>query len=330
MYSALAYYCFVALEEPHLEVKKHKKFFKDKEITCRIYLSEEGINGQLSGPILEVEEYINWLQSDSRFAQACFKMHATDSNVFPRVSVKYRPQLVALDCDIPLSRGDLPRGEHISPERWSEMLEQGGYLLLDVRNQYEWEVGHFENALLPPLEKFRDFPLYAEKLAQEVDKSTPVMMYCTGGIRCELYSALLKQKGFEQVYQLDGGVINYGLKVGTKHWKGKLFVFDDRLVVPIDGKPCDPLSHCCHCQLPCDTYYNCANMDCNELFIACSSCCEFYKGACGYSCKESDRLRPLDPGQGNRPFRRKHLIGTPLIEPKSAPACSLSRPSDQA
>ena len=107
-------------------------------------------------------------------------------------------------------------------------------LLLDVRNDYESAIGHFEGAERPPIKTFREFPDYAEALAKQKNpQKTKVMMYCTGGIRCEVYSALLKEKGFEEVYQLHGGVINYGHKMGNKHWKGKLFVFDDRLSVPI-------------------------------------------------------------------------------------------------
>lgn len=304
-YYALAYYCFVPLANPLLEVEKHKNFFENRDVAGRIYLSEEGINGQMSGTAADAEAYMAWLKEDSRFASIFFKIHEVSENIFPRMTVKYRKQLVALDQKADPTQG----GEHVSPERWKQMLESGEYLLLDVRNRYEWEIGHFEGAALPPLENFREFPNYADRLSKEVDpKKTKVMMYCTGGIRCELYSALLKEKGFDEVYQLDGGVINYGLKMGQKHWKGKLFVFDDRLAVSIDGKEAEPISVCAHCHLPSDVYYNCANMDCNALFIACHSCIEVYKGCCGHECQESPRLRPFDREGGNKPFRRKHLI----------------------
>ncbi len=117
------------------------------------------------------------------------------------------------------------------------------------------------------------------------------MMYCTVGIRCELYSALLKEKGFEEVYQLDGGVINYGLKEGNSHWKGSSLYLMTALLFRLMGKRVSRFSKCCHCHLPCDTYYNCANMDCNELFIACDSCSEVYQGCCGHPCKTAPRVR---------------------------------------
>jgi len=313
---ALAYYLFVELDDPRTEVEKHKSFFENKECVGRIYISEEGINGQMSGSLPDAETYMTWLKQDARFASVAFKCHEVDEQIFPRMTVKYRPQLVALDQKIDTKEG----GEHVSPARWKEMLESGDYLVLDVRNQYEWEIGHFEGAVLPPLQTFREFPEYAENLTQTVDpEKTKIMMYCTGGIRCELYSALMKKKGFKNIYQLDGGVINYGLTEGNTHWKGKLFVFDDRLAVPVDGKETQPISCCTHCKNGCDIYYNCANMDCNELFICCSSCLEVYQGCCSFECKGASRVRPLDSKTGNKPFRRKHLIShaCAVQDPKS-------------
>lgn len=314
---ALAFYLFTPVGDPHGLIKKHKKFFEEwtaQEVMGRIYISEQGINGQMSAEPEAAEQYMQWLRSEPGFSSVPFKIHDTPDHIFPRMNVKYRKQLVAIDCTVDISK----QGKHVSPEEWKKMLESREYLLLDVRNQYEWEIGHFEGATLPPLEKFREFPDYAEKLSKEVDPAkTKVMMYCTGGIRCELYSALLKEKGFEEVYQLDGGVINYGLKEGNSHWKGKLFVFDDRLAVPIDGQESEPISKCCHCHLPCDTYYNCANMDCNELFIACDSCSEVYQGCCGHPCKTAPRVRAFQREGKNRPFRRKHLLQDGAAEKES-------------
>jgi UPF0176 protein len=302
-YIALAYYLFVTIEDPQAEVKKHKSFFDGKEYSGRIYISEEGINGQMSASLACAEAYMAWLKADPRFSNIAFKIHPVTEQIFPRVTVKYRSQLVALDQRVDPQEG----GVHVTPAEWKKMLESGEYLVLDVRNQYEWEIGHFEGAVLPPLETFREFPAYADKLSHELDpENTKVMMYCTGGIRCELYSALLKKRGFKDVYQLEGGVIQYGLEQGREHWKGKLFVFDDRLAVSIDGKECEPISHCLHCRLPCDTYYNCANMDCNTLFICCESCFDIYKGCCGHTCTTMPRLRAMDARSGNKPFRKKH------------------------
>lgn len=304
-FQVLAYYYFTTIEDPHLEVSRHLAFVQDKDIYCRVYLSHEGINGQMSASLEASQIYQEWIKSDPRFKDIVFKIHTHTEHVFPRTTVKFRKQLVAIDEKVDMSL----TGERVSPEKWKEMLQRRDEktLLLDVRNDYEWEIGHFEGAELPKLESFRQFPNYARQLKESCDpKETKVMMYCTGGIRCELYSALLKKEGFNQVYQLEGGIINYGLKEGHDLWRGKLFVFDDRLAVPVDEKTEEIISECRHCKTASDVYYNCANMDCNELFLSCSECAEKLKGCCCKQCTQTSRLRPYVQKDRPKPFRRAH------------------------
>jgi UPF0176 protein len=307
----LAYYHFTCIDDPAREVERHKDFFKDREITCRIYISKEGINGQLSGEKEDARAYMAWMKSDPRFGDMEFKWQTATEQVFPRATVKVRDQLVALDMPADPKQG----GEHVSPAKWKKMLQERDRetLLLDVRNDYEWEIGHFEGAELPPLETFRAFGTYAQRLRQEKDpKKTKVMMYCTGGIRCELYSSLLKQQGFENVYQLEGGVIKYGEKEGSAHWRGKLFVFDDRLAIPLsEDAPEDVISSCRHCDAKSDVYYNCANTDCNDLFLSCPACAETFSGCCSTSCQSAPRLRKYEKGKRPKPFRRKAEVKVP-------------------
>jgi UPF0176 protein len=306
-YHVLAYYCFTSLENPLEEVSRHQAFLQNLEIRCRIYISEEGINGQMSASPEASTAYQDWLKSDSRFQEIVFKVHHFHEHVFPRATVKYRKQLVAIDEKVDLSL----TGKHVPPEQWKQMLKQrdGHTLLLDVRNDYEWAIGHFEGAELPALETFREFPDYARNLKNRHDpKETKVMMYCTGGIRCELYSAMLKKEGFEQVYQLDGGVINYGLKEGHDTWRGKLFVFDDRLAVSLDEKTEEIISHCHHCTTASDVYFNCANMDCNALFLSCQECADRLKGCCCQECTHAPRVRPYEKKERPKPFRRSHEL----------------------
>jgi UPF0176 protein len=307
-YWVLAYYKFTHIEHPEEVVSQHHAFFADKDITCRIYVSSEGINGQLSGRQDHAQEYIDWFKRDARFSDVEIKIHHWHENVFPRKTVKLKSQIVALDAKVDPAKG----GDHVEPEQWKEMLESRDdkTLVLDVRNDYEWEVGHFEGATLPDLDKFRDFTSYAKQLKESRDpKVTKVMMYCTGGIRCELYSALLKQEGFEKVFQLQGGVIKYGQKMGTDDWRGKLFVFDDRLTIAIDEKEGgEVISQCRHCGELSDLYYNCANMDCNDLFICCPECAEKMKGCCSETCESAPRLRPFIKTERPKPFRRQHEL----------------------
>lgn len=299
----LAYYHLDPIQDPHKEVATHKAFFKDRQVTCRIYISEGGINGQMSATCADAEAYIAWMKSRPGFSNIRFKIHLHHEQAFPRQTVKYRKQLVAIDTDIDPSLS----GEHVSPKKWQEMLEnQKDRILIDVRNDYEWKLGRFEGAELPPCETFREFTDYADSLKDKADpKKTPVMMYCTGGIRCELYSAILKQKGFDSVYQLDGGVIGYGLEAGNKHWLGKLFVFDDRLAIPISNQADSPaIGTCHHCGKSNESYYNCANMDCNDLFLCCADCLKTFSGCCCTECQKAPRCRPHHEQDAHKPFRK--------------------------
>lgn len=300
----IAYYIFTPIMDPQGEVQRQQKFLEDKDVKCRIYVAHNGINAQMSASTIDAQAYIDWMRQDQRFKEVQFKIDFYHEHVFPKTAVKFRKQLVALDEKVDLST----TGKHLSPKEWKEMLENKdeNVLLLDVRNQYEWEIGHFEVAELPLLKTFREFSPYAKNLKHQYDPTqTKVMMYCTGGIRCELYSSLLKKEGFKEVYQLEGGVINYGKQESTAHWKGKLFVFDDRLSVSIDEKVDEVISRCFQCKELSDMYYNCANMDCNALFLCCFSCAKKLKGCCSNICMSAKRVRPHQiKEQRPKPFRR--------------------------
>jgi len=307
MYLVLAYYYFLKpparLEDVARFVKAHQQFLKDKDAKGRIYINETGINGQMSIHEKDAESYIEWLRQQGPFHDIEFKVHLSEDHAFAKMTVKYRKQLAALDSEVDLNL----TGEHVPAKQWKEMLEaqDEDTILIDVRNDYEWKVGHFEGAILPELENFRDFTDYVDHLKRLYDaKKTKVMMYCTGGIRCELYSALMRQKGFDTVYQLQGGVIKYGLEEGVSHWKGKLFVFDDRMVVPISKEETEVISRCAHCNEPSDTYYNCANMDCNALFLACPACAQALQGCCSEKCTHEPRVRAFTLSTHPKPFRK--------------------------
>lgn len=307
-YSIIAYYKYVDIEDPKRVVKDHKRFLRELDVRARIYIAYNGINAQMSMAEEDAKLYTDWLVQDPCFANIEFKIDPYHEHVFPKLTVKFREQLVALDSFPDLTQA----GKHLSPKEWKEMLEKRDEktLLIDIRNDYESEIGHFEGAERPAMHTFRQFPKYAAELADRVDpQSTNVMMYCTGGIRCEVYSALLKEKGFNQVYQLQGGVINYGHREGNAHWKGKLFVFDDRLSVPISEGPHELVSHCLFCDEKVDTYYNCANMDCNELFLCCPDCGEKQMGCCSKTCRESERRRPFVKQERPKPFRKWYAYG---------------------
>lgn len=301
----LAFYAFSRIEDAILEVSEHRSFLEKLNAKSRIYISEEGINGQMSIAREDAYLYIDWLHSRKPFENTEVKIHGWHEHVFPRLIVKYRKNLVGRDQPINLAN----RGRHMPPKEFKNLLRQEtkDYLLLDVRNNYEWKAGHFKHAELPPCDNYREFEAYAEELKNKIDKdNTKVVMYCTGGIRCELYSSLLIEKGIKNVFQLEGGVIKYGLEEGSEHWEGKLFVFDDRLTVPISDEPATVVATCHHCGVSNDNYYNCANVDCNELFFCCPDCLQKMSGCCQESCRHASRIRPFQDQNPHKPFRRVH------------------------
>ena len=302
-YLVLAYYLFKDIKNPLEAVSQHKAFLKGRDVSSRIYISEQGINGQMSASRLDAIAYMEWLVNQEGFEEVTFKVHSSCENVFPHLTVKYRKQLVAIDREVDLSK----RGEYLTPSEWRKALESNEKLLLIVvRNDYETVVGHFKGALLPPCKTFREFNGYADVLSENFAPDTRILMCCTGGIRCEVYSAVLKEKGFEDVSQLKGGIIQYGLDEGIAHWEGKLFVFDERLTIALDEQEESvTVGSCKHCSTLADIYYNCANMDCNDLFLCCKGCAKEHQGCCSDACKSASRLRLFNEESGPKPFRRK-------------------------
>lgn len=305
-YHVLAFYSITKVENPDELVRAHKKLFKTLDVASRVYISEDGINGQMSASPIASEIYQNWLRQFPMFKNIEFKIHHHHEHAFPRKAVKYRKQLVALDAPVDFDY----RANHISAKDWANMLEtkDENTIVIDVRNRYESKVGYFEGSELPQVDTTREFAEYTNQLKTKVDpEKVKVFMCCTGGIRCELYSAYMAKEGFKNIAQLDGGIIKYGMEQGNKHFKGKLFVFDDRMVVPISNDPTETVGRCQFCNTPADSYYNCANMDCNELFVSCPTCIQNAKGACSVSCENAPRLRPFDLERGAKPFRKAHF-----------------------
>lgn len=296
---ALSFYQFFLIESVEETVASLKKTLEELDAKGRIYISQEGINAQLSLEKGAYDRFCCW-KRESPFAKAPLKVQETSEHAFEKLTVKIREQLCAFDVPVDFSEAS----SHLSPQEWKKRLDakDPNTFVVDVRNRYESDVGHFSGAILPPVDSFREFPAYAEELEKKVDKNKQtVLMYCTGGIRCEYYSAYLKKRGFKQVFQLQGGVIQYAEEMGASHWKGKLFVFDDRMTVPIGSQ--EVLSTCIYCEEPSDLYYNCANMDCNKLFTCCSKCAQAKKGLCSSSCS-SGRVRPFDESEHPKPFRK--------------------------
>lgn len=301
-YLVYAFYHFTEIQDPASFAKKWLKELGEQQVKGRIYIHADGVNATCSVAKKQQKEFETWLKSQEGFSDVFLKIHSWSCHTFARLHVRTRPYLVATDKKYDLDQ----RAEHVSPKKWKELLQRKDILHLDVRNQFEYELGHFEGAIAPNCKTFKEYSEKIEELATQYDpKQTEVMMSCTGGIRCEIYSPLLKKAGFEKIYQLDGGVINYGLQEGSAHWKGKLFVFDDRMSIDISDEESQPIAPCFHCkEATCENVYNCANMDCNYLFFCCDSCLNKHKGCCCTTCATSERARPLEDQKPHRPFRK--------------------------
>ncbi len=243
---------------------------------------------------------MEWLSARGPFREIEFKAQPHYDHVFAKLTVKIRKELVALGCEVDMSL----KGAYLSPTEWRKELDsEGDRVVIDVRNDYEWKLGHFEGSEVWPCQTFKEFKDQVDALKERIDpEKTRVFMYCTGGIRCELFSSLLIEEGVKNVFQLHGGIINYGVQEKSKHWVGKLFVFDDRLSIPISEEEAPVIASCLHCKKSCETYHNCANMDCNELFISCQECLKKMLGCCKEECQCSKRLRPYK--LSNIPFRK--------------------------
>jgi len=302
MYDVILYYKFYPIANPEQFCRDHKYKCQELNLRGRIYIASEGINGTLAGRHEDMVQYKEYLRSIDGFGDTQFKEDVCDNIPFVKLTVKTRPEIVTLKASVPIDPSK-EQTRHLSPKEWREALESDeDYLLLDVRNNYESAIGHFEGAICPDTENFYDFEQWLDHASLEKEKK--VLMYCTGGIRCEKYSLLMQKKGFRNVNQLEGGIINYAQKEGGAHYRGKCFVFDDRLAVPVESNQQEPLTHCEITGAPCDQYLNCGNPDCNKLFVCSVEGAHTYQGCCSVECSTSHHRRPFDPNNIYAPSRR--------------------------
>lgn len=278
MLTVCAFYQYTDITEPELFAREHLADCKTIGLKGRILVASEGINGSVSGTPEQVDAYKQLLLNDVRFHGIEFKEDACLMHPFNKMQVKVKPELVRFEQ--PVSYKDA--GEHLSPEAFMEMAQQPDVIVLDARNDYESHVGKFKNALTPAIKTFREFPSVLNDLKDKKDKK--ILMYCTGGIRCEKASAFLKKEGFAHVYQLHGGILNFAKHCPDTIWEGTCFVFDKRLISSVNGTSA-PLTSCQLCDIPCDLYKNCRNPTCDAFTVTCLECERTYSGCCSSECR---------------------------------------------
>jgi UPF0176 protein len=305
MFKVILYYKFVSLDPSRLEIfcRVHRTKCQQLGLSGRVFIAAEGINGTLAGPSEKIDAYKDYLCAQPGFEGTEFKEEVCDEIPFGRLSVRVRPEIVALKPAQPIPAEKIDGQGYLEPQQWRQALESGeDFILLDVRNNYESRIGRFKGAVTPDVENFFDFPAWLEQA--RLDKEKKVLMYCTGGIRCEKFSVYMKASGFQNVYQLHGGIINYARQEGGRHFEGKCFVFDDRMAVPVNADEQEPVGRCDISGVPCDTYINCANMDCNKLFLCSREAAIKMQGCCSEACMAAANRRPLDIEKLYKPFRR--------------------------
>ena len=257
------------------------------EILGRTYIAKEGINAQISVPAPNFEQFREELYQISFLDGVRLNVAVEqDNKSFLKLKIKVRSKIVAdgLNDD---TFDVTDKGIHLNAREFNELIEDENTILVDMRNHYESEIGHFQGAITPDVDTFRDSLDKIEEDLKDYKKEKNLVMYCTGGIRCEKASAYYKHKGFEKVYQLNGGIIEYARQINEQGLEnkfiGKNFVFDHRRAEAISD---DVIAYCHQCGEPADTHVNCANEACHLLFIQCSSCQERMKTCCSDECRE--------------------------------------------
>ncbi len=286
----ISFYKYAKIGNPKVFRDHLYTVLSEIDVLGRIYVANEGINGQISVPEQKFNEFRDRLYSIS-FLEECRLNVAIDDDgkSFFKLAIKIKKKIVA--DGIEDENFDVTdNGKHINAIEFNKLTDQNNIIVIDMRNHYEHEVGHFKDAIKPDVETFREsLPIVENILEDHKDKN--VIMYCTGGIRCEKATAYFKHRGFENLYQVDGGIIEYARKAkeaGIENkFIGKNFVFDDRLGERITE---DVIAKCHQCGKPSDTHTNCANDACHILFIQCDECSKKNAGCCSTKCQEFNKL----------------------------------------
>jgi len=279
----LLFYKYVPLENPVAIQDWITNLCNKFNLKGRIILATEGINATVGGSKESCQEFVAELNHHPLFGDIDFKQSNGDARHFPRLKISIRKEIVALGIDPQELTAD-QGGTHLTPAQVHQLLQENpnDLVILDARNNYESRIGAFEGAVAADIENFRDFPAYIDQHIEQF-KDKKVLMYCTGGIRCERASAYLKKTGAtQQVYQLTGGIARYVEQFPHGFFKGKNYVFDGRIAMNVSN---DVLSNCDWCKVSCDEYSNCINASCNKKIICCTSCLSKHNNTCTTNCR---------------------------------------------
>ncbi|MGB0356829.1 MAG: rhodanese-related sulfurtransferase [Cytophagales bacterium] len=289
-YQVLLYYCYTPIENPEQLRDDQYAFCARNGLLGRIIVAKEGLNGTLSGLKADCEAYIAYLAQDPRFATVDMKVDTHHAHAFSKISVRVRKEIVR--ADLPNIDPTQLTGKKLAPADFKKMKDAQDTVIIDVRSDYECTTGHFEGSVFADIQNFRSFRSQIEKLKAYKDKR--VITVCTGNIKCEKASAYLLKNGFKNVYQLKGGIINYGLTTDGADFNGRCYVFDNRVSIPINHKNPKVITHCCHCHQPCERMHTCADAVCNRQTQLCVACATKLEGSCSVACQKSPNKRSYE------------------------------------
>ena len=278
MQKILLYYKFTPISDPEAIKLWQKTLCDGLNLRGRILVSRHGLNGTVGGEMDDLKKYIKQTKQFPGFKDIIFKWSDGAREDFPRMSVKNRRELVGFknsddEFDVDMD-GVIGGGQHLKPREVNEMIEKFGddVVFFDGRNAHEAKIGKFKDAIVPDTRTSRDFIAELESDKYDDIKDKKVITYCTGGVRCEVISAMMKKRGFKDVYQIDGGIVKYGEAYGDDGlWEGALRVFDDRMTINFSDKA-KTIGECTHCEGKTSNFENCAHIECNELVLICENC----------------------------------------------------------
>lgn len=284
-YRVLLYYQYVPIEDGETFAQKHLADCKELGLKGRILVADEGINGTVSGTIEQTNAYMELMKNDPRFSSAIFKIDEAEQNAFKKMHVRYRPELVNLSLEDDVNPLELT-GAYLDPKEFREAMLDENTVVIDARNDYEFDLGHFRGAIRPEIRSFRELPQWIRDNKEQFMEKR-VLTYCTGGIRCEKFSGWLVREGFKDVGQLHGGIATYGKdpEVQGDLWDGQMYVFDNRIAVPINQKEHVIVGRDWFDGSPCERYINCGNPECNRQMLASEENEAKYLGACSHECR---------------------------------------------
>jgi UPF0176 protein len=290
-YRVLLYYKYVTIDNPEEVAKEHLHYCKELGLKGRIIIAAEGINGTVSGTVEQTDDYMKFMEDHPLFTATIFKIDEACQHAFKKMHVRYRSELVSLRLEDDVNP-NVQTGKHLKPKEFFAEMKNEDTVVIDARNDYEYDLGHFRDAVRPAITNFRDLPQWIKENKQAFE-GKKILTYCTGGIRCEKFSGWLLHEGFEDVSQLEGGIVSYGKdpEVQGELWDGQLYVFDERISVPVNQKEHIIVGKDHFSGDPCERYVNCANPKCNRKILCSAENEHKYLRSCSDECRVHPRNR---------------------------------------